>query len=58
VVRWEWRPGSTLYVVWQQNRFDTGDPRRRAGLGSLVDTFSTDGENFLAVKLSYWLPVR
>ena len=20
VLRWEWRPGSTLYVVWQQNR--------------------------------------
>ena len=21
VLRWEWRPGSTLYVIWQQDRF-------------------------------------
>ena len=36
VFRWEWRPGSTLYLVWQQQRlheldaFDVG-PLRQAG---------------------------
>ena len=32
VLRWEWRPGSTLYLVWQQDRSGTevlGTPRRR-----------------------------
>ena len=58
VVRWEWRPGSTVFLVWQQNRSDAGDPRRRAGLGSFFDSFGAEGENFLALKISYWLPVR
>ena len=25
VLKWEWRPGSTLYVVWQQNRASQTD---------------------------------
>ncbi|NNG16866.1 MAG: hypothetical protein HKM89_10330, partial [Gemmatimonadales bacterium] len=58
VVRWEWRPGSTLFLVWQQNRSGAGDPRERAGLGNFFDSFSAEGENFFAVKVSYWLPVR
>jgi hypothetical protein len=58
VVRWEWRPGSTLFLVWQQNRSGSGDPNRAAGLGNFFDSFSAEGENFFAVKVSYWLPVR
>ncbi len=58
VIRWEWRPGSTLFLVWQQNRSGSGDPLKRAGLGNFFDSFSAEGENFFAVKISYWLPVR
>ncbi len=58
VLRWEWRPGSTLFLVWQQNRADSGDPARPARLGSFFDSFTAEGDNFLAVKVSYWLPVR
>src|SRR5690606_2908004 len=25
VLRWEWRPGSTLYLVWQQDRSNEAD---------------------------------
>lgn len=69
VLRWEWRPGSTLFLVWQQNRsrFCTpGDPAscpgglvpgRSVGPGSLGDALGARGDNFLAFKLSYWLPV-
>lgn len=70
VMRWEWRPGSTLFLVWQQNRSTFCSPTdRRAcpgslrpgslvGPGSLGAAFGTAGDNFLAVKFSYWLPVN
>ena len=30
VLRWEWRAGSTLYVVWQQDRAGFQNPRHAA----------------------------
>lgn len=57
VLRWEWRAGSTLFLVWQQNRFGTGDPTERSRFGNLWDTVTAEGDNFFAVKLSYWIPV-
>lgn len=57
VIRWEWRPGSTMFVVWQQDK----NADREPGLvrpGDIFDTFGTKGDNFLAVKVSYWIPVR
>jgi hypothetical protein len=53
VLRWEWLRGSTLFVVWQQDR--SGDATNPVGVGSLFDTFGSEGRNFLAVKASYWL---
>jgi hypothetical protein len=58
VLRWEWRPGSTLYMVWQQNRFGLEDPLSRARVGDLWSTLSAEGDNYFAVKVSYWLPVH
>ncbi len=57
VMRWEWRRGSTLFFVWQQNRAEDEGSGRFVRPGDLWDSLSADGENFLAVKLSYWLPV-
>jgi hypothetical protein len=59
VMRWEWLPGSTLFLVWQLDRggfgFETGpDP---AGIGDLWDTPGEPGRNFFAVKATYWLPI-
>jgi hypothetical protein len=57
VLRWEYRPGSTLFFVWQQRRQDTqayGDfafGRDYSGL------FNQPAENVFAVKATYWLPV-
>jgi hypothetical protein len=53
VLRWEFRPGSTLFVVWQQNRSD----RIRDGAfgaDAFGDAFGLPGSNTVAVKLSYW----
>jgi hypothetical protein len=56
VLRWEWRPGSTLYLVWQQDRSARQDIGSRAGLGDMFDSLTTTGDNFFAVKASLWLP--
>ncbi|HUF90582.1 MAG TPA: DUF5916 domain-containing protein [Gemmatimonadota bacterium] len=57
VMRWEWRPGSTFFLVWQQNRSAADDEGRFVRAGDLYDTLGADGENVLAVKFTYWLPL-
>lgn len=57
VVRWEFRPGSALYLVWNENRSDvvpTGDFSLRRDLSALPHAPSRD---VFLIKLSYWLPV-
>ncbi|HEU0013780.1 MAG TPA: DUF5916 domain-containing protein [Longimicrobium sp.] len=58
VMRWEWRPGSTLFLVWQQNRYDETASARPVGPGDLGDTLRAAGDNYLALKMTYWIPVR
>jgi len=58
VVRWEWLAGSTLFLIWQQNRSDVLPNGDRVGPGALWDATTAPGDNFFAVKLSYWLKAR
>lgn len=58
VVRWEWLAGSTFFLIWQQNRARQALAGVDARPGDLVDTFGAPGDNFFAVKLSYWLKAR
>jgi len=58
VLRWEWRPGSTLFVVWQQNRASEEPFGDRVAPWSVFESLTAGGNNYLAVKMSYWLPVR
>ena len=69
VLRWEYRPGATLYVVWQQNRSADAPMGDLVSFGGLVDPFrsrigrfgfddpgvSHQMTNFFAIKLNYWL---
>ena len=58
VLRWEWRPGSSMYVVWQQNRDArevTGAP---VGFGDMARSLRAPGSNIFMVKTSVWLPVN
>ena len=57
VLRWEWKAGSTLFVVWQQNRRASELFGEAVRIGDLLNTTHVGGDNYLAVKLSYWLPV-
>lgn len=55
VLRWEWRPGSTLFLVWQQHRSDSyenGDFRFGRDADAML---AADAENVLMFKVSYWL---
>ncbi|MGH7482243.1 MAG: DUF5916 domain-containing protein [Longimicrobiales bacterium] len=57
VLRWEWRPGSTAYLVWQQNRFVDDGAYGAVGPAELGDAFGTRGDQFVALKVSYWIPM-
>jgi hypothetical protein len=71
VLRWEYRRGSTLYLVWQQNRSAEAATGDLVSFGGLVDPFrsrvgrfgyddlgvSHSMTNFFALKLNYWLPM-
>jgi hypothetical protein len=54
VLRWEFRPGSTLFVVWQQDRGEDW-PGGSLNYGdALVDAVQAPGSHVFAVKLAYW----
>ena len=56
VLRWEWRPGSTMFLAWQQSRTDYA-----AGIGDFdlsrdrQALFAADADNIFVFKMSYWL---
>ncbi len=55
VLKWEWRPGSTLYLVWQQNRSEEEAVSRRISIGNLFSSPGVRGDNFFAIKASFWI---
>jgi hypothetical protein len=55
VLRWEWRPGSIFYGVWQQNRSSSVPTGEHVGLGDLFGSLSAEGDNIIAVKTTFWL---
>jgi hypothetical protein len=55
VLKWEWRPGSTLYAVWQQNRASSTFDGSPIGAGELFDSWSAPGDNIFLVKSTLWL---
>ena len=65
VLRWQWRPGSTLFLVWQQTRSQellrTGGGRLEDGVGEFKlgrdarALFGLQPDNIFMLKVSYWL---
>jgi len=54
VLRWEYKPGSTLFVVWQQGREDSidhGDFSFNRDFGAVFDA---PAKNVFLVKWAYW----
>jgi len=57
VLRWEYLPGSTLFLVWSQAR-SGGNQDYFTGFGrDFRDTFSIPPSNVILLKASYWLSI-
>ncbi len=54
VLRWEWRLGSTLFVVWEQDRSVRESIGDRIGLLDPFRSLTAPGDNFFVVKTSFW----
>lgn len=55
VLRWEYLPGSTLFLVWTQSR-EEYEPNGEFRFGkSFNNLFGTRPDNIFMLKLSYWL---
>ena len=55
VLRWEYRPGSTLFVVWSQHRTADGETLPYALSRDAHRLFAAHPTNVLLVKVSYWM---
>jgi len=62
VLRWEFRPGSTLFLVWSQSRETALESVREADLEfrplhRLGSSFTDEGKNIFLIKCRYWFGV-
>jgi hypothetical protein len=55
VLRWEYRPGSALFVVWQQDRGGEVDDGRFHLRDNVSGVFDRGSRNVLLIKATYWL---
>ncbi|MGB8951249.1 MAG: DUF5916 domain-containing protein [Candidatus Aminicenantales bacterium] len=53
VLRWEYLPGSLIYLVWTQNRADYSHPGDFQLRRDLNDLLTAPGDNIFLVKVSY-----
>ncbi len=63
VYRWEYRPGSTVYLVWThaKQRYEDGfgqdDPAGWDNGGDFGYAFRSEPENSILLKISYWFSI-
>jgi hypothetical protein len=56
VVRWEYRPGSTLFLVWAHGRDGPANTNMNQSWSQdYRDLFSLHPENTFLIKLAYWM---
>jgi hypothetical protein len=54
VLRWEYRPGSTVFAIWSHGRSDSLDSRFDLA-NDLAHLASAPGEHIVMVKANYWI---
>jgi hypothetical protein len=54
LLRWEYFPGSTMYLVWTQERFGDNKIYLTDFGRRIEDTFALPREDVLLLKVSYW----
>ena len=55
VLRWEYMPGGTIFLVWSQNRAGFDPSGQFGGFGDFPDIIDEPAEHVLLVKMSYWI---
>src|SRR6185436_19055858 len=55
VARWEFRPGSALYVVWTQRRVDEAFPGDFSFYRDAGELFRAPSDDVFMVKVAWWL---
>ena len=55
VFRWEYRPGSTLFLVWQQQREGFEAVADLTAVRDVASVFGDRARNVFLVKMSYWM---
>ena len=55
VLRWEYLPGSILYLVWTQNRYDDYIQTSFQFRKSFDHLMTLNADNIFLVKMTYWL---
>lgn len=54
VIRWEYSPGSTLFLVWSQGRTSSSTDGSFAYSKDMKELFGIEPHNVFLVKFSYW----
>ena len=54
VVRWEYRPGATLFLVWSQGRTSSADSWEGSFARNYDTLFGTRPDNVFLAKVTYW----
>lgn len=57
VVRWEYSPGSTLFLVWSQGRTNSASDGAFDYGRDMKDLFGVTPHNVFLVKFSYWFSI-
>ncbi|MDR1356977.1 MAG: DUF5916 domain-containing protein, partial [Tannerellaceae bacterium] len=54
VARWEYRPGSTIYFVWEHRMSERAEQYLSGWGGNLDNMFSQPSTNTFMLKINYW----
>jgi hypothetical protein len=55
VMRWEYHPGSTIYLVWENNRNSKGSYYLPEYFDNMEELFRMQSTNVFMIKVSFWL---
>jgi hypothetical protein len=54
IFRWEWRPGSAMYLVWTEQREDLARPGFFTFGRDFGSIFSAPADDVILFKIAYW----
>ena len=55
VLRWEYRPGSTVFAIWSHGQTSTAEDGRFQLGHDLAGLLKADEDNLVMIKANYWV---